>query len=458
MSNYNYITEKLLIRVNDVKTQLSSKTMQFLNDTVDKIISELNKYNGIESLLKKYNQLIPSEYTLKHDLHIILKNEDVKQIFHIDDDKLSKIQKHRLYNLTFNGEIVIINIYYDKDYDLAILDSNINKLMTRLWNLLTIFKNKGEIDPTSYTYNWYLYYNVKRANKNKIAKSKCGNLFINDIHTNYLKQLHDNICFNAQNGVTFHEEEFTSNISRLEESMGLLTHEFMHVIHLNDYVDPFKSKKNFNIQSKIEINEIFINFFASIFNVYLLSIETDKKSELKEMLYNEIIYSIINFVRLSKITGYDLEIIYDKNIYRNWEQQIGLYDYIVGKFLLYLNFNKINQDLLDNHFSITDNYNSKKSHNTELSLDAINNFHNQDDTILNIYNEFELINEDLSNSDPENDETCGNMIMQYFLYDPIQIEDKHKLPNLYGGKNTKLKKKSKITKKTKRLSKKLNKF
>jgi len=174
------------------------------------------------------------------------------------------------------------------------------------------------------------------------------------------------------------------------------------------------------------------------------------------MLVNEIIYSIINFIRLSKITGYDLEIIYDKNIYRDWIQKIGLYDYIVEKFLLYLNFDKIDKNLLDNHFSRTQNYNSNIQEYKNLSLDDITNFHNQDDTLLNIYNEVELINEQLDkqNRPAENDQSCGNMILLYFLYDPIQIEEKHILNDLYGGKNTKLKKKSKITKKNKRLSKK----
>jgi len=413
---------------------------------------ELNKYNSVESLLKKYNEL-KSEYTLEKDQPIILQDP---QTFHNNPNIL--LNKHRLYHLHFMNKIVSINIYYDEDYDKSILDSNINKLITRLWNLLTIFehKNNSGTDPRIYTYNWYLYNNVKRANKNKIAEIKCGNLFINDDHTNYLNELYDNRCFNAQNGVTYHDDVNTLNISRLEESMGLLTHEFMHVIHLNDYDDPFLSKKNFNIESKIEINEIFINFLASIFNVYLLSIETDKKSELKEMLVNEIIYSIINFIRLSKITGYDLEIIYDKNIYRDWIQKIGLYDYIVEKFLLYLNFDKIDKNLLDNHFSRTQNYNSNIQEYKNLSLDDITNFHNQDDTLLNIYNEVELINEQLDkqNRPAENDQSCGNMIMQYFLYDPIQIEEKHILNDLYGGKNTKLKKKSKITKKNKRLSKK----
>jgi hypothetical protein len=443
MSDFNYITDKLLKKVDIINSRLSPDTHSFLNIIVDKIISKLNSYDRKSAFLKKYGDLkLDREYKISKENNIKLE-QDKRLGFDYNDDILSKLNKKCVYILFFKGKKLDINVYYNKDYDQHILDKNINKLMTRLWNLITIFERKKNTINTqfyNFEYNWYLYNNVKRANKNKDIK--CGDLIIS---AQYLKELNTNRCFNSQNGLTINlMEKIYSNISRLEESIGLLTHEFMHVIQLN----AAGLKLIPNIDLVIQTEEIFINTFASIINVFLLWVETGKKHNLELMMKNEIIYSIINFIRLSKITGYDLDIIYDKNRYTHWYQDINIYEYIVGKFLLYLNFNKINDELIDNNFSsiysFTDQYD-------KLSIDDVIKFHNNDDNILKIYNEVKLIEE--SFSDKENDDICGNMIMQYFLYDPIEIEEHHKLNDLYGGKNTKLNKKSKTKKYINRLSK-----
>jgi hypothetical protein len=74
--------------------------------------------------------------------------------------------------------------------------------------------------------------------------------------------------------------------------------------------------------------------------------------------------------------------IYDKTIKKTWTQEIGIYDYIVGKFLLYLNFDKINSYLLENHFSQNQNFKNDVVLYSTLSTNDINTFHNKDDLIL----------------------------------------------------------------------------
>jgi hypothetical protein len=129
-----------------------------------------------------------------------------------------------------------------------------------------------------------------------------------------------------------------------------------------------------------------------------------------------------------------------------WYQKANLYEYIIGKMLVLLNFEKLSQGengslFIENQFSRTlkflqwgndDNREALNEHVRE----KIKQFHEKNEDILYIYDEIENLEKDylkcenciIDNSD------CGHMIMSYFLYDPIEIEHKNTIKNLYGGK------------------------
>ena len=126
-----------------------------------------------------------------------------------------------------------------------------------------------------------------------------------------------------------------------------------------------------------------------------------------------------------------------------WWEDADIYEYIVGKFLILLNFDKLGEgntgkDFIKNKFSVSEDYNHKFD---EFAKKKIIEFHTKNDDILDIYNCVSAIEEEyLSNCDnckAENDDVCGHMIMQYFLYDPITIQPSQILPNLYGGNRKK---------------------
>ena len=128
-----------------------------------------------------------------------------------------------------------------------------------------------------------------------------------------------------------------------------------------------------------------------------------------------------------------------------WNQQINIYEYIVGKLLVLLNFEKLSSDksgkiFVENQFSRDTFFESYKTSDewdilNEYSINKIKEFHEKDDDILFIYNEIEqLENEYLKCNICIKDKTaCGHMIMQYFLYDPITIQTDYLIPHLYGG-------------------------
>jgi hypothetical protein len=157
----------------------------------------------------------------------------------------------------------------------------------------------------------YLYSKPKTVNSNYFGK-------------NYLDDVFDEKCFNSYNGLT---SEPNSDISRLEESISLLTHEFLHVVNLNnaeglgfstemDGGEKFWKGK-FKIEAgAMDITEIFINSFTTIYHSYLISKEIKNKLDdfkFENIIRNEIIYSIVLSIRLSKITNISIKDIYNRN-------------------------------------------------------------------------------------------------------------------------------------------------
>jgi hypothetical protein len=140
-----------------------------------------------------------------------------------------------------------------------------------------------------------------------------------------------------------------------------------------------------------------------------------------------------------------MNITLEKKLPLKWYQKASLYEYLIGKMLVLLNFEKLSTGkygslFIDNQFSQTLNFLSWGTDNNreelnEHSKESIKIFHQKDDDILFVYDEIEKLENDyLKCKNCVLDNTkCGHMIMSYFLYDPIEIDKKNIIKNLYGG-------------------------
>jgi hypothetical protein len=115
---------------------------------------------------------------------------------------LAKLNTLKTVLLNYEDTNINIEFYHNSTDDPNILNININKLITRLWNLLVLFKNKN-VTSKKTKFIFYLYNNVKRANKKDNTVS------------DYFERLNTSVCFNCVNGLT---EPKYSIISRFEES------------------------------------------------------------------------------------------------------------------------------------------------------------------------------------------------------------------------------------------------
>ena len=315
MSEINYISRHLLSKIKDIDFKLSSKSKEIISRKTSQITKHLIKFDSI--ILKKYEDLkLDKNYFIKDRQDI---NLDANKVISFENTpeilgRLNKkINLELILDITDGFEEIYkikIEIYHNRKDDEEILLRNINKLMTRLWNLFKLFIKKNE-DSVNYTFKMYLYSKPKTANNNYNGK-------------NYLNNLNDIKCFNTYNGLT---QEHTSEISRLEESISLLTHEFFHVVNLNnadsfgfrtdrDGGEKFWQGEFYLNAGSMEINEIFINSFTTIYHSYLISKEIQNESndfKLENIVRNEIIYSIVLSIRLSKISNISIKDIYNRN-------------------------------------------------------------------------------------------------------------------------------------------------
>lgn len=328
MGEINYISRHLLSKIKDINLRLSSKSNEIISRKTNEITKHLKKFDTLN--FKKYNDLkIGTDYTLNTntDVNLLIDNPIS---FQYTDEILEKLNIKKNFTLklrTVDGfdqdNNINIEIYHDKEDNVDILYKNINKLLTRLWNLFKFFIKKYE-NSVTYTFNMYLYSKPKTANNNN-----SGNI--------HLQNLHNERCFNTYNGLTtpdmvsFGQSNF-SDISRLEESISLLTHEFLHVVNLNNAEKLGFTTENdggklfwnnrfeFSEDKPMELHEIFINSFTTIYHAYLISKEIDTTLinnlddfKLENIVRNEVIYSIVLSIRLSKITNISIKDIYDRN-------------------------------------------------------------------------------------------------------------------------------------------------
>lgn len=441
----NYISNILFDNSYKIYNSLDDKNKDFINEIINLINEDLKKYD--DCLFKKYNELeINKDYFITEqkiiDFDPILKKK------YLTPDII--LNKQININLIFNEDVIKIFIYCNDTHSPDILFRNINKIITRLYNLLILFSNKkysifGE-DKTAkqFKFNFFLFNNPRIANKNMSGKD-------------YLEILNKNKIFNSISGETDIFMNMDVECSRFEEVLGLLTHEFMHAINLI-FIYP---SKICNINIDLHFTEMYVNSFATIFHSYLISREIKLQKNgteltLHDILLYEIIHTMNQLIRLERITSITLTDILNRTNMIDWYQNGRLYEYIIGRVLVLFNYNLLKynySELLDNFLDQENGFNTDNKFYVLLAESFVNKIHeinkiNNNNKILDFYNNIISLNllDTCTSCKLENNDLCGHMIMQYFLFDPIEIQENKKLLNLYGGdyyKNKYLKYKAK---------------
>jgi hypothetical protein len=136
--------------------------------------------------------------------------------------------------------------------------------------------------------------------------------------------------------------------------------------------------------------------------------------------------------------GEYLPITNPKQFIFEWKQNAYLYEYIIGRMLILINIdillNDTNNEILQIILSRKNTFQINQQ-NIELINNFIKQIHQRNDTFLSLYNHIKSLNylDTCKNCVKEDDTTCGHMIMQYFLFDPIEVPEEKKEINLYGG-------------------------
>ncbi|ATZ81109.1 hypothetical protein BMW23_1065 [Bodo saltans virus] len=420
----NYISNILQNSVDDVYNKLPNETKDILNNNINDIINIFDPILKNISF-KSYNDNI--NYKLierkKHFFDIIPNG------FSSSKHILNMLNEIMVYNLKFNEYNIKITIYHNDNDNINILNNNIKKIMVRIYNLLLLYKNKvytrhnKKISLPNYEYVFYLYSNPRRSN-GKLS----GKEYLKNISNCPFK------CFNVYSGQTM-DDDLIIYVSRLEEALGLLTHEALHAAGLiyMKYHEQCLSSKNFNIF------EMFTNAFASIIHSYLTSFET--QTNVYDILKYEFYHALLHSVRISINTNITIMDIINGN--NKWTQNALLYEYVNGRCLILLFFKYLYENekynkAMNNMLSLTDAWDIENNKMNLTAKKMIDDIHSKKTTekymeiLESIHNIF-LKNIELKKNDNK-DSLNGNMIQQYFLHDTMEIEDKNKNTMLYGGK------------------------
>lgn len=422
----NYISLKLKQSVDNTYALIDENDKKIINNKV----SEIRKYfdeQFNEKKFAKYGDLtLNTDYFLKMRENVKLKHPIIG---FVSSNEIAKLLNVKLtYSIKFYDNILNVIFYHNNNDDIVILNNNIQKIITRIYNLCVLYRDKKYVrfgkntTLLNYDFVFYLYNNPRRSNRNL-----SGEKYLDEIADSHVK------CFNVSSGMTSSNNLITY-ISRTEEAIGLLTHEVLHCVSIMYMIDNY-SKKNFNIF------EMFTNAFASIIHSYLYSYETDTK--ITENLFLEFMHTILHSVRISLNVGKTIfDVINDKQGNGNWHQNALLYEYVNGRLLILLNFEHLMnkyRNMSKNLLSLDkgwDMYDDKLIIDAHNAIDELHDekFFDKNNKLFlkSIHDIFlKLVNSD---NNVENNNIIGNMIQQYFLLDPLEIEEKKILHMLYGGK------------------------
>ena len=417
----NIISQKLVNSTDNIYSNIEPKYKKELNQIVDNIYNTMNERNYFDMSKEFITNMNQNKLR-----YILVKSEPItlNSIDNVDTstDILNKMNCMKIYELVFNSNKVLVTIYHNTRDDINILDKNVMKIMTRMHNLFLLYINKKDalFNLLKYSYYFYLYNNVRRANRNKSGKD-----YIDELHKSSMK------CFNSSSGVT-EFDNMTIRVTRTEDFLGLLTHEILHACSLI-----YVNIDSLNIHTiKVNMNEAYVNMFAAIVNCYLTCIENNINN-VKKYILIEVIHSINHAIKFARIENYNIMDILniDKGI--TLHQSASMYEYIVGKMILLLNFKEMvnsNKEFgnmimsLDRPWSPSLNiYNSV----IEKQFIKFNNLLYYGKLISKIDKLHSLYLEKYE----ENNMVCGRMIMSYYAIDTMIIDGSvnKKYISMYGG-------------------------
>ena len=413
----------------------------FVKPTIDSMVKNVRKiwdevFFEKRSQFKKYSDIIT--YKDLFPVNVTLTSNSFPDIKDWLKDKVyQNIHKLIRAQIPINDKIVEVNFYYDAGFDMNNLNKNIKIIITRIYNLCLLFldkkapklpwddltkPNKTILD---YRFEIFLYSNPRRT------------ALTND--TNQLDALHASreLCFNVSSGET-DRMRFVIYNSKLEDILGLITHEVLHAAMLaGEIYSTVKqlTKVSFEYGGWGNINEYVQNTHASIIHSYLIHYELDKS--INDSLKYEFIYQFIQTLRLGKIHGITLKQILQNNTNPPilFTQTTSLFEYIYARTLILFYYHKMNQPLkscLTNMNQGINNIFDTYCHFDEFFMNTLTD--NDNSKLINILDDIDRdLNEYNQNNQPEGQDVCGKFIMNYFCLDPIIIDEKYKLSGLYGG-------------------------
>ena len=412
INNLNYISKKLVDSAKHIWENLDKKHQQYLMKIIDDIINILDK--------KKYfsgNNFItsPDSFTLVEDVEC-----SVTEMGVIDNSKsiIKQFNQSKKYELEFNKKKVIVTIYHNNEDNPTILKKNIDKIMVRLYNLFILYKDKHtqenmfSFNLLEYEYIFYLYNNPRRVNRNMSGKEYLQS--INNSHTK---------CFNTASGVTELRKQIIRT-SRIEDCLGLLTHEVLHGCGLINIRD----SELISHGIKVNFTEAFVNMFAAILHVYLTCIEYNTMENIRDYLLIELIHSINHTIKYCIVQDISITSLFQTK--QTLHQDVYMYEYIVVKMLLFINFKDITNKEFGNMFlSLNKPWISTKL--TKYIQDKFLEYNKLSDIIKQI----DSIHREYLKKLNESNKIDGNMIMSYHAIDTMLIEPVKEIKQLYGGGN-----------------------
>ena len=410
----NYLSYNLIREIKYIYNILSNAMKIELNEIVKDIMIIMNRYFENKKIIQfdtkiKYN-MIESTVILIERIDIISTSNTILRKMNMMDTYIlyyntSDITSKHEQNSHFNETVV--SFYYNKSDNKIILEKNIHKIMIRLYNLFSLYGDKNP-NIMKMKYEFYLYNNPRCADKNKYGKK-----YLISLKNSKMKK------FNTSSGVTIFKKNKII-VSRTEDCIGLLTHEVLHacdIINVDIGIMVHGILVNFT--------EAYVNMFASIINAYLTFYEmirhskTDNTILLNQLIMIEVIHSITHSSKLARISSYKLNTILDINNMISWYQDAFMYEYIIVKMLLLINF----KDMMKN----------KKFASTFLSYGEVwgdNDTFN--DMIKNNFKKYSLADNNMIKeidniySQYLDKNNYNIMIMQYNAIDVMIMEDDYK--------------------------------
>ena len=325
----------------------------------------------IDSLNKDSKKLFKITKNIKYEKDFnIHKHKLIKKIYKINKNKINKNHNYKIKSLIYN---------YDKYKNLLNFDFISKKIINNINKKVKIVYEINYNNTTILLFSRYKKMNIKIKNKiNNIIniieiirecfKNK-KKLNINMFPSTLKKKIpiQNKIIGpdNCNSGLTFfpyHNENGIVVIFREEEYKKVLFHECIHALRGDELLwDKLNNKEIFNKYclnlfeyNKININETYTEFLASILNQIYIIVSLKLNIKLINKLYKyESIYSLLKVKQILNHYNYkDINKIYNSKKCKIFNQKTSVLSYYIFKTALYFNSIKA----LDFYYNCSDNF------------------------------------------------------------------------------------------------------